>query len=301
MHLIYCLINGSKKIAASHQRFIDALQLHYSRNFQCHYTTATKSCIAFVAQLPENTTHLLVVGGDGTLNEAINGIMQHPNPDFKPIIGILPNGTGNDYYKSANYNGTQHYLSAIASGKYDWSDLVQLKTENETRFFANIADVGFGGHVVLKLQKFRARFGPHFSYGLAIFNSFFGYRRPKVRIESASFTYEGELLLAAFCNGAVFGDGLYIHPSAHINDGNLYLTLLGKVTLLDYLKNLKKVKNGLQITHPEARYICLNESIRLTSLATELTAETDGEFISAHTFQFELLPKAFKILPISSH
>jgi len=56
--------------------------------------------------------------------------------------------------------------------------------------------------------------------------------------------YDGELLLAAFCNGSIFGDGLYIHPGAQIDDGLLKLTLLGKVSLFDYIKNVLRVKRG---------------------------------------------------------
>jgi diacylglycerol kinase (ATP) len=145
------------------------------------------------------------------------------------------------------------------------------------------------------LSKFRQKYGPTFSYGLAILKTFIGFKRPQVSIEASHFSYQGELLLAAACNGSIFGNGLHIHPGASISDGKLNMTILAKVSLLDYILNVLKVKRGKRIKHPEAHYFESN-TLSLTSLSEEIHAETDGEYIRGKSFEITIIPKRLKIL-----
>lgn len=297
MPLIYCILNGSKKISAQNQQLLSELQLHYGAAFRVYKSRSPQDAIDFIHALESDCTHLLGLGGDGTFNVLINGVCKHPKNTFNPILGVIPNGTGNDFYRSAGIAKNSNILQHIQNGSFEHFDIGLIETEAEQRYFANIADIGFGGAVVLELQNFRKKFGPNFSYGLAIIKTFLKYKRPIVSIESELFNYHGELLLAAFCNGSIFGDGLYIHPGAQINDGQLKLTLLGKVSLIDYLLNVLKVKRGKQIKHPEAQYLTVSFPIVLSSDHNSLHAETDGEYLSGQVFKIDLLPSKLKLLP----
>lgn len=297
MPLIYCILNGSKKISAQNQQLLSELELHFSDAFHIYKSKSPQDAIDFIHTLEPTCTHLLGVGGDGTFNVLVNGVCKHPQNAFNPILGIIPNGTGNDFFRSAGFAKNYSILQHIQNGGFEYFDIGLIETEAEHRYFANIADIGFGGAVVLELQHFRKKFGPNFSYGLAIIKTFLNYKRPVVKIESKDYNYNGELLLAAFCNGSIFGDGLYIHPGALINDGQLKLTLLGKVSLLDYLKNVLKVKRGKQIKHPEAHYLTVSFPIVLSAEKSNLHAETDGEYLSGQVFKIDLLPTKLKLLP----
>ena len=298
MPFIYCITNGNKKIHPSNQRILAALQAHFRDDFQIYSSPDTIAAIQHIHSLKHTCTHLIGVGGDGTFNVIVNGVCTHPDPDFRPILGVLPNGTGNDFYRSAGFQSTHDFFEKIQSETFDFFDVGRVQTEAETRYFANITDIGFGGAVVLELQNFRKRFGANFSYGLAIIKTFLNYRRPQVVIQATDFTYEGELLLAAFCNGSIFGDGLYIHPGAQIDDGHLKLTLLGKVSLFDYIKNVLRVKRGKKIKHPEAHYLNVSSPIDLHTKEGVLHAETDGEYISGTSFTIDLHAGKLKLLPI---
>ncbi len=297
MPLIYCITNGNKKIQPTNQRILAALKDQFGADFHIYNSADTSAALAYIYALDGACTHLIGVGGDGTFNVLVNGVCTHPEPNFQPILGVLPNGTGNDFYRSAGFQITHDFCEKIQSAAFDLFDVGLLQTERETRYFANITDIGFGGAVVLELQKFRKGFGPNFSYGLAIIKTFLNYKRPQVQISSADFSYTGELLLAAFCNGSIFGDGLYIHPGARIDDGQLKLTLLGKVSLLDYLKNVLRVKQGKKIKHPEAHYLNVVFPIQLHCADQVLHAETDGEYISGQTFTIDLHARKLKLLP----
>lgn len=297
MHLIYCITNGGKQINAKNQHILAELKQFFGPQFHIFKSESPNEAHSFIHTLTPECTHLLGVGGDGTFNVMVNGVCTHPKSDFKPILGILPNGTGNDFYRSAGFPNQINFLQSILSAHYSSFDVGLIETETEKRYFANIADIGFGGAVVLELQQFRKQFGPNFSYGLAILKTFLNYKRPIVVIETPAYNYQGELLLAAFCNGSIFGDGLYIHPGAKINDGQLKLTLLGKVSLLDYIRNVLKVKRGKKIQHPEAHYLGCSWPVLLTCNEQTLHAETDGEYIGGQRFKIDLYPNKLKLLP----
>jgi diacylglycerol kinase family enzyme len=297
MPLIYCITNGNKKIHPANQRILAALKDQFGTEFQIYNSSDSTTALVFIHSLKGPCTHLIGVGGDGTFNVLVNGVCTHPDPNFQPILGVLPNGTGNDFYRSAGFQSTDDFCEKIQSAVFDLFDVGLLQTEQEKRYFANIADIGFGGAVVLELQNFRKHFGPNFSYGLAIIKTFLHYKRPRVQINGADFSYMGELLLAAFCNGSIFGDGLYIHPGARIDDGQLKLTLLGRVSLFDYLKNVLRVKQGKKIKHPEAHYLNVSFPIHLQCADQVLHAQTDGEYISGQSFTIDLHARKLKLLP----
>jgi len=297
MPLIYCITNGNKKIHPANQCILAALKDQFGAEFQIYNSSDSTTALVFIHSLKGPCTHLIGVGGDGTFNVLVNGVCTHPDPNFQPILGVLPNGTGNDFYRSAGFQSTHDFCEKIQSAVFDLFDVGLLQTEQEKRYFANIADVGFGGAVVLELQNFRKHFGPNFSYGLAIIKTFLHYKRPQVQIHCADFSYMGELLLAAFCNGSIFGDGLYIHPGARIDDGQLKLTLLGRVSLFDYLKNVLRVKQGKKIKHPEAHYLNVSFPIHLQCADQVLHAQTDGEYISGQSFTIDLHARKLKLLP----
>lgn len=301
MPFIYCITNGNKKITPKNRRILFSLKEKFSDNFHVYNSFDSADALAFIHGLQASCTHLIAVGGDGTFNVLVNGVCTHPNNAFQPILGIIPNGTGNDFYRSAGFPKNFPFLNAIDNETYQVFDVGLIQTNTEKRYFANIADIGFGGAVVLELQAFRKRFGPNFSYGLAIIKTFLQYKRPLVNIRSAAFNYDGELLLAAFCNGSIFGDGLYIHPGAQINDGQMKLTLLGRVSLFDYLKNVIKVKRGKKIKHPEAKYLTVDGPITVSCPAQLLHAETDGEYLGGTHFDVHLFAGKLKLLVPEAH
>ena len=98
----------------------------------------------------------------------------------------------------------------------------------------------------------------------------------------------------AICNGTTFGSGLIISPEAILDDGKFHITLLGDVTLLDYFKNLKKLKKGIKLTHPHIHYYSAEKVQLNTDEICEI--EADGEYVGKGESIFEILPKAIKIL-----
>ncbi len=288
------IINGARRLNLNIQRIIDQCSVHPSFEVRIEKTTQAKEANDMATKLSDEGIDLIVaVGGDGTVNEVMNGMMR---ANQKPLLAIIPNGTGNDFYRSAFNNSTHgDFLSALKNPKLMSIDVGKVQSALGTQYFLNIADVGFGAAVVEILNKQRKYLGGKASYALAILRTFLGFKTPRLSIQSASYSYTGPVFMVAFCNGDMFGDGLYIHPGAKVNDGVLNITLLKKIGLMDYVRNLKNLKTGKRINHPEAFYFSDNElSIKVTK--GKAVTETDGEHLPTAEIRVTIVPSAIQLL-----
>jgi len=288
------IINGARRLNLNIQRIIDQCSENPSFEVRIEKTTQAKEANDLATKLSDEGIDLIVaVGGDGTVNEVMNGMMR---ANRKPLLAIIPNGTGNDFYRSAFNNSTHgDFLSALKNPKLMSIDVGKVQSALGTQYFLNIADVGFGAAVVEILNKQRKYLGGKASYALAILRTFLGFKTPHLSIQSASYSYTGPVFMVAFCNGDMFGDGLYIHPGAKVNDGVLNITLLKKIGLMDYVRNLKNLKTGKRINHPEAFYFSDNElSIKVTK--GKAVTETDGEHLPTAEIQVTIVPSAIQLL-----
>jgi YegS/Rv2252/BmrU family lipid kinase len=248
------LINAYHKQAEKVNRLVQKCVESDKMTTVVYKTQGQKDATNFAIECCKNKMDVIIaVGGDGTVNEIVNGIMI--GDCHKPKLAIIPNGTGNDFVRSMQLTcDLDQFYDALLTGNYRTVDVGQIDYEDKKRYFVNIGDVGFGGKVVQVLDKQRNYMGGKASYALAILRSFIGYRRPVLHIVGDNFQYQGIVLMIAFCNGSIFADGIVINPFAKMDDGRLSITLFGKVSLLDYLKNLKSLKQGKPIAHPEVHY-----------------------------------------------
>ena len=190
---------------------------------------------------------IVAVGGDGTLNEVVNGMI---HASSNAVLGHIPMGTANDFSKTIELNkDIDQFISLLKNNTTKTIDIGKVtclnKKEEIIRYFINIADAGLGGYVANTLNKSKKLLGPNFTYFQAIIKGIIRFKKPLVKIKIGNISYEGKLMSIAICNGTTFGSGLIISPEAILDDGKFHITLLGDVTLLDYFKNLKKLKKAL--------------------------------------------------------
>ena len=192
--------------------------------------------LAKMAALQGNNI-IVAVGGDGTVNEVVNGMMMVSQEVRLTLsLAILPVGTGNDFVKSTGLNHSmQSLIQAIQQNKY-------------------IADAGIGGLVAQKFLGLVRLLPAYLAYQISILRAFLSFKHALVAIKGDNFEYKGKLLSLCAANGQWFGGGLGIAPHADIQDGNLAFVILGDVTLFDYLKYLPKVKRKEFIDHPSLFY-----------------------------------------------
>lgn len=294
MKTVVFIINANHTISSLNQRIINACEQNSEFTTKTYFTNHPKHAVEIAQhQTNENADIIVAVGGDGTIHEILNGILSVLNN--KPLLAILPNGTGNDFMRTRQHFKTpDEFIQSILSNKRESIDIGRITSNSSTHYFINIADIGFGGAVIHTLAKQRKVVGGKFAYSLAILKTFFTYKKAVLKISAPGYMHESATFMVIFCNGSIFGSGLTIHPEAKVNDGQLNVVIIGNVSLLDYLKYLPKLKKGKFIHHPEVHYLAYNE-ITVESQTPQWT-ETDGEIATNENIKVTLIPNCIELL-----
>ncbi len=225
MMKVICIQNATRKLRQTHKRFLQACKDDSEIEFHHYKTEYANHAKELAEKAKGNCDILLVIGGDGTLNEVVNGLCVAPG--INPKIFLLPGGTGNDFHR----NFIASDLSAqspknIFGQKGEQVQIACLQTASEKRYFINITDIGFGGNVVRELNELRNKFGAGFSYFLAIIRTFFKYKKPVLTISYNGIERTQKFFMLAICNGPVFGTGLIVSPGTNPREKQLGLVIL---------------------------------------------------------------------------
>lgn len=230
----------------------------------------------------EGFEYVIAVGGDGTLNEVINGVLSHPH--HVPCIALLPYGSGNDFSRMGfGFHQPQELMEALRKQKRKTVDIPVLRstaenTESRKMYYVNMLDAGIGGVVSRKVNRSKKRLGVGFSFFTSILSTFLTYSTSRARIVlNGKEVIEKKILMVAVANGISFGNGLIISPDSRPDDGKLNVIVFGDVSVWLYLKYLPKIRKGIKIEHPEISYH-LAQSISVEPISHSLSVEYDGEF-----------------------
>lgn len=195
---------------------------------------------------------IVCVGGDGTLNEVVNGFMDQDGPIRKDaILGFIPNGTGCDFVRTAAIpRGIEESLDTIRYGQACSIDLGRLRYRNHhdapcTRYFHNITSFGLGGEVVDRVNRTTKAFGPFISFIWSTLITLFLYGKKTIRLKVDD-RYDEEIKIwnVAVANGKYHGGGMQVAPKAVINDGLFHITVIGDISLAGVFRHLPKLYNG---------------------------------------------------------
>ena len=288
------IINGKRSLKRDAKLVIEQLQSLADLKVIIQKTQGPKEAIE-LARKAANTSNIIIsVGGDGTNNEVLNGIMLSENPHIP--LALLPNGTGNDFMKMLPDFRIDDFIEAVKQCRINSVDCGVLLSEDKKIYFLNIADVGFGAEVVRIMDDQRKKnMGGKFSYSVAIVRAFFNFRKPKIRLSFNGKMIESKLLMTVFANGSNFGHGIGIYPDASLSSGKLGLTIIGNINLMTYVKYLKKLKRGVKIEHPEVQYSSF-ENLSIELIEGKMNTEADGEFIQDKIVEVRVLPKAVNLI-----
>ena len=288
------IIHGYRKISDKSLETIQLMEEEPLLTVSKRLTKGPGDAIEIARDASTNSDVVIAVGGDGTCNEVINGLMITPNPEI--VFGVIPNGTGNDFVRNFRPFDPYTFVTAIVENSIQQIDLGKITFGQTSRYFINVADIGFGARVIDTMNRQRLNgIGGKFSYNLAILRSFFTYRKPIIKVQNDNFQFEGKSLMIVFSNGTTFGHGLKIYPEATLDSGKLGLAVIGKVSLLQYAKNLRKLKDGKKLDHPEVKYHEF-EKIHATTTDKNLIVETDGEIAGRSSITVEVVPGALQVV-----
>ena len=288
------IVHGYRKLFDKSLQAIELIQNHPLLTVNVKKTKGPGDACEIARETSPKCDVIIAVGGDGTCNEVVNGLMTNYNP--KVIFGVIPNGTGNDFVRNFPAFDPFSFVTSIVNGNINSIDVGKIDFGHNVRYFLNVADIGFGARVVETLnQQRRGGITGRVSYSLAIARTFLTYRKPIIKVHNEDFEYEGKSLMIVFSNGSTFGSGLQIYPDAKLHSGKLGLTIIGDVSLFEYARNLGNLKNGRRIQHQEVIYDEF-EKIQVTTADENICVETDGEIAGRSSITVEVMTQMLQIV-----
>lgn len=245
---------------------------------------------------------VIAAGGDGTLNQVVNGVLMGRETASKlPVIGLIPLGSGNDFARSALVRTDVSQITSLIENfqprKIDVGqiDFTNLQTDiSELRYFVNMADIGMGPVVVDKVLRSGRPFGHAVAYYKSILSTFMQYKPMQVQVTSTDWTWEGKLRTLGVGNGKCYGHGMAITPDAVLDDRIFNIFICGNVSVFDFVRHSGRLKKGKHIQLPEIHYKTTTE-ISFTS-EKECLIEGDGEMLGKLPAKVKLFGRQLEFL-----
>jgi YegS/Rv2252/BmrU family lipid kinase len=245
-------------------------------------------------------TLVIAVGGDGTVHEVVNGLMQ-VSQEIRPRLGIVPLGSGNDFaYTIGIHSDPAEALRQVFSGQPKRMDVGAFETGNGKRqYFNNTFGMGFDATVTirtLRLTKIRG----FMMYLVAVLQTIaLNHDAPMMHIQTDLETWHDETIMLVVCNGPREGGGFLVAPESEPSDGILNYAAIGHVSRLKMLRLVPEVMKG---THGRFKEVKLGQLHRLQLQADKpITIHADGEVISGfdtdvRNVTVEVVPGALEVM-----
>jgi len=243
---------------------------------------------------------IIAMGGDGTVHEIINGIMQLPE-EKRPILGVVPVGSGNDFAHAIGVPmESDHALDQALKSEPSAIDLgLMVDQHGRKEYFDNTIGIGFDTVVTIHAHKMPILRG-FLIYLAAVLQTIFLNHEPmKMQIEADDKKWEQSNLLLTICNGPREGGGFMVAPDAKVDDGLLHYAMIVNVGRLMMLRIVPEVMNG---THGKFKEVTLGSCKKMSVVADRpMYIHADGEIYTSfgsnlRQLTFEVLPNALKVV-----
>lgn len=267
------------------------------------YLTGRRLHASVIARnkINEGYSKIIVVGGDGTMNEVINGVFaQCRIHTTEVMLGMISVGTGNDWARM--FNIPHEYEGAVLTIKKQRTfiqdaGLVHYERNGKEwkRYFINIAGMGFGARVVERTNRMkdRGRSGP-LLYFYNIFYSLLRYRAQNAEIDIDGMRIDRSIFSLNVGIGKYNGGGMIQVPHAIANDGLYSITLIRKMGKLNVLANIKRLYNGSITSHSRVETF-MGKSVQIAGPSL-LKVETDGETLGHGPLRFQIIPRSVRVI-----
>ena len=237
----------------------------------------------------------MAVGGDGTVNEVVNGLVNAEGAE----LAVIPRGTGVDLVRTFGIPTKLDEAVRIALGGRTRAIDVGLATyrswqgRDARAYFVNIASVGMSGAIAKRVNESKPGWTLKASYLAATLSVFARWRNAEVRVSVDGETRGGRMHDVVVANCRYFGAGMKICPEAEPDDGLFDVLLIGDVTKGDLVRTLPKIYRGTHLPHPKAEL--LRGAVATVETDDVLPFELDGEQPGTTPVRFEVVPKALRL------
>jgi diacylglycerol kinase (ATP) len=241
---------------------------------------------------------IVSVGGDGTINEVVNGI--YDTGELKDVaLGIIGTGTGGDYIRTLGLS--RQYTQSCEHLLHPQKIVVDLGMVEHTvdgqkrqRLFTNFAGLGFDAEVVKATNlKFKS-LGAMPSYLMGLLTTLVCYHNREITLRIDGKEEKRKVCTVIMSNGKYGGGSMFIAPNADLKDGLFDVVIIGDISKPDLLASIPRIYRGTHLTHPKVSLYHAREVEIDTRSSTALQA--DGELLGEAPARFKVLPSALTIL-----
>ena len=281
---------------------ISALLTRYNLVYESRFTQSRRHAVSLAQQGIENGFRkIIVVGGDGTMNEVVNGIFtQTACPTTDIVLSMITVGTGNDWGKMFSIPlDYERAIRVIKEGKIRLQDTGVVYyyhgIRREKRYFLNIAGLGFDAVVVRRtnLQKDKGHSGKAI-YLINLLKSLILYRHTATEVEIDGNKIQHDVFTISIGIGRYSGGGMRQTPNAIPDDGLFDITIIKKIRKGDIIMSLKKLYDGSILDHPKISGYTGKDILIDSDPLIHL--EADGESLGHSPIEFNIIPRSINII-----
>jgi YegS/Rv2252/BmrU family lipid kinase len=245
--------------------------------------------------LDDGRRHILAVGGDGSVNEIVHGIMTAGLADTREVtLAVAPTGTGNDWARSLGIGRNPNEIArAVVTGRTMLHDVgaIDFPASGERRWFINVAGAGYDAWVTERVPR---PVPSAFTYLRIALAGLVRYRSPLFRITADGEQVEGRLLLAFVANARYCGNRMNVAPAALMDDGRFDLLAVQELSLLQVLPKLGKLYGGRILGDPAVRHLRA-ATVRIET-DPPVAVQADGQIVGPTPAEFSLRPRALTVV-----
>lgn len=287
-HRVVIEQNILKQLEESNIRYT----LHVADDGERSGQTAERLC-------KEGKRHLMMMGGDGSINEIVNGIYRSGVDTEEVNLAIIPLGTGNDFCRTLGYPKAEGFVNFLKTGEFRPTDVGIVETVKDgavtaARRFINIAGFAFDAAVINETVNGKPKLFPDAVYLLKLVKVLFSYKATRVTVTTETDSYNDELFTIACGNAQYNGNGMRQVPMADPHDGLLDLVTIRKISPLKVVANVKNLFSGKHINLPEVK-VTRTSFVELTS-DQPLLGEVEGEMLATGNYRIRMEGKRINIL-----
>jgi diacylglycerol kinase (ATP) len=245
--------------------------------------------------IANGATLLVVVGGDGTVHEVVNGAVGADGVE----LAVLPRGTGKDFVRSLRIpHDLRAALEVARDGRPRTVDVGSASYRSwdgseTTAYFANFAGAGISGAIARRANRSSKALGGRISFFTATVAVFASWRSAAMTVQVDGERRNGEMFEVLVMNGDYAAGGMWVTPEAEPDDGKLDVLLIGDVTKADFVRTFPKIYRGKHLSHPKID-VLRGDAVDVDAVPA-VPVVLDGEQPGTTPVRFELLPQALRV------
>jgi len=239
----------------------------------------------------EGMDGILAIGGDGTLHELINGLMNREDGKTVPV-GMIPGGSGNSFLYGFDVRTPEAALERILAGNSQRIDLAKIQFGNNLLYSFNI--IGWGLVVDIEMSSEKFRWWPKQRYNLATVMELITLKSRQTRLILDGEEMDTNITFMIACNTPYTGVGMKMAPRADLQDGKIDLVIVKEATRLQMLKLFPKVFDG---SHIESDLVDYRQVSSFSLIPEEEDIiNVDGELNARTPLEVSMVPQAIEVL-----